>query len=67
MTTTMNHPTEALEHAQKAIAHYERLIAGDGITCADLVVFGAQLAKALRQKAVAERQLQTETQYSQPE
>lgn len=57
MTTTMDHPTEALEHAQKAVEHYEKLIAGDGITCADLVVFGAELAKALRRRAIAEREI----------
>lgn len=39
----------------KKIEHYEKLIAGDGITCSDLIVFGAELRKALRARQEAER------------
>lgn len=54
----MTHTKQALAHAQRAVEHYERLIAGDGITCADLVVFGAELREALRQRARAEKAMQ---------
>lgn len=40
---------------ERKIEHYEKLIAGDGITCSDLIVFGAELRKALRAKREAER------------
>ena len=54
----MTHTEQALAHAQRAIDHYEKLIAGDGITCADLVVFGAELREALRLRAQAEKAMQ---------
>lgn len=54
----MTHTEQALAHAQRAVNHYEKLIAGDGITCADLVVFGAELREALRQRARAEKAMQ---------
>lgn len=53
-----SHAAQAYAHADRAVSHYEKLIAGDGITCADLVMFGAELAKALRRRDVARRQME---------
>lgn len=58
--TTLEQPTHArtLPWYERDIAHILRLIAGDGITCTDLIVFGAELRKALRAKQEAERETQ---------
>lgn len=49
--------TRAYEHADRAVAHYQRLLAGHGLTNADKRMFRLLLIGAVFQRAAARQQL----------
>jgi hypothetical protein len=60
MLATDNHAQLAYEHADKAIGHYQRLLAGDGLTARDKRMFRLLLIKAVFARAAALRLMETE-------
>jgi hypothetical protein len=54
----MNHAILAYEHADKAISHYQRLLAGRGLTSADKRMFRLLLIGAVFQRAQARQTIE---------
>lgn len=54
----MKHAELAYEHADRAVAHYLRLLAGHGLTKADKRMFRLLLIGAVFQRAEARRHLE---------
>lgn len=56
----MNHAALAYENADKAIGHYQRLLAGDGLTAREQRMFRLLLIKAVWARCEALRLMETE-------
>lgn len=54
----MSHAERAYEHADRAVAHYCRLLAGRGLTRADKRMFRLLLIKSVFQRAAALRRIE---------
>ena len=61
MLATDNHAALAYEHADRAILHYQRLLAGDGLTRADKRMFRLLLIRAVFARAAALGLVESET------
>lgn len=60
MTTTDNHAALAYEHADRAILHYQRLLAGDGLTAREQRMFRLLLIRAVWARCEALQLMETE-------
>jgi hypothetical protein len=60
MTTTMQHNERAFQHADKAIAHYTRLLLGAGLTRTDKDLFRRLLVRAVFARAEALQRMERE-------